>query len=335
MREQEYCYRQLYYNYTKAYETPVGSWQELADRYPTAIPEQPPSIIDDFLTEQYFFPLNGIEVYCLKNLRYCPGFLHRLEFIKIVYVLRGSAWFFVAGEQYELQAGQFCIVAPGMEQAIFSCRDEDIVLNILLRTSTFSNSFSALLMERNIISDFFWRMSYTRYSNQVLYFACEQDSVLEQTVLKIYDEIYVQPNPSNLLLKSYVMIFLGESLRSHRESLIRLEGNENKTYRIPTILQDVKQNLGTITLGELAAKWNMSEISMNHYLKIETGYSFSYLLLDMRIRHGADMLMGTKKSVEQIMEECGIGDIPFFYRHFKKKYGMTPQQYRLYGRLKG
>ena len=37
------------------------------------------------LTEEEFFEQNHQEAVCFNNLRYCPPFLHRLEFIKIIY----------------------------------------------------------------------------------------------------------------------------------------------------------------------------------------------------------------------------------------------------------
>ena len=64
-------------------------------------------------------------------------------------------------------------------------------------------------------------------------------------------------------------------------------------------------------------------------IEMETGYSFSQLLSDIRLQTAADLLCRTNKSVEEIMEEVGCGDSAAFYRNFKRRYGVTPQTYRI------
>jgi len=330
----EITYYSLYKRYPHAFDRPILGWSEFCERVSSSAPDEPPSILSSFLTEQDFFPNSSSEVNCFKNARYCPAFLHKLEFIKIVYVLKGSAFFFFNHQRYEIVKGQFCIVSPGMEQAIFSCQDEDVVINVLLRASTFTNAFSALLVEHNILSDYFWKMSYTKYSKQVLMFTCSNNETLEKTIMKLYYEANIEISPSNLIMKSYVMIFLAEALREHQKSLITLNEANNEIYQLPAILQDIKENLNSITLRDLAYQWNMSEYDMNHYLKVEIGYSFSYLLLDLRICQAANLLLKTNDSIEKIMEKSGFSDTTFFYRTFKKKYGLTPQNYREYAGIK-
>ena len=72
----------------------------------------------------------------MVNALCCPPFLHRLEFIKIIYVFRGSCVFFYRGRKIPMQAGSFCLVAPGVEQSVFTNAEEDVVLNLLIRRST-------------------------------------------------------------------------------------------------------------------------------------------------------------------------------------------------------
>ncbi len=331
--QEEYFYKQWYQTDPLAYGTPIRSWEEFRERFPadTGIPPEPPTPVGDYLTEKAFFTGNEIEVNCFKNLRYCPAFFHQLEFIKITYVMRGSATLYFNNTSYLLTEGQFCIVSPGVEQAVFSGNDGDCVMNILLRGTTFTDAFAALLEEQNILSDYFWKMSYARYSEEVLLFTGSRDEKLEKLVLQMFREIREHKRPSNILLKSYVMIFLGEGLRRHKTDVIRLTGQEEHPYLPALILKDMKQHLKTVTLKELAAKWEMSESQINHFLKVQIGYSYTYLLSEMRMKQATEYLTKTDLSVERIMEEIGWNDLSSFYRQFKKKYAMTPYQYRTYG----
>lgn len=49
--------------------------------------------------------------------------------------------------------GNVCIVAPGVEQAVFSCHDEDVIINVLMRASSFSDVFAETLKGQNILED--------------------------------------------------------------------------------------------------------------------------------------------------------------------------------------
>lgn len=87
------------------------------------------------------------------NNRYCPAILHRLKFIKVICVFRGKCGFFYQGKRIEMTKGNVCIVAPGVEQAVFSCHDEDVIINVLIRASSFSDVFAETLKGQNILED--------------------------------------------------------------------------------------------------------------------------------------------------------------------------------------
>ena len=180
--KEEQLYKSLYQQCCGLWEKPVTDWNELVHRYHKAgirkIPSEPPSRMGTVLTESDFFTENVKEVVCFNNLRYCPPFLHKLEFIKIVYIFRGSVTLYLDDEKYELQTGNFCIITPGVRHTVFSRHDEDVIINILMRVSSFANAFSGILMEQNILSDFFWKILYTKHSNRVLVFVCSNDCLL-------------------------------------------------------------------------------------------------------------------------------------------------------------
>ena len=62
------------------------------------------------------------------------------------------------------------------------------------------------------------------------------------------------------------------------------------------------------------------------------GETFSAWLLDHRLEKARGKLMQNgpaRKTVGVIAHECGFGDLPYFYRAFRKKYGMPPGSFRL------
>lgn len=326
----ELQYRELYRKAPKAYQTTVRSWEEFRERFHEPIMPRPPTFISAVLSEEDFFSVG--DVTCFRNQRFCPPFMHKLEFIKIIYALRGKALFYFADRTYVIQEGQFCIVAPGIEQAVLSPDEEDVTVNILMRSTTFTDTFSNLLKEQDIVSGFFWKMAYTKYSNRILCYRGGRESALHSIVMSLLNEAERAEKTGSLVMKSYVSIFLGEVIRRYNGRVIFLD-NEGEMSDAPAILKDIRENLKFASLKWLAAKWGLSQQDMNYALKTEVGYSFNYILNDLRLKTAAQMLLRTSLSVEAIIEEIGHNDHTLFYQKFKKRYGVTPQVYRQNGNI--
>ena len=82
------------------------------------------------------------------------------------------------------------------------------------------------------------------------------------------------------------------------------------------------------TLDSAAASLYVSRSHLSKIFKGLTGQVFSEYLRDLRIDQACRMLLETDKNVDEIVEYCGLRDIPSFYRNFSTKMHMTPRQYR-------
>ena len=220
---------------------------------------------------------------------------------------------------------------PGIRHTVFSRHDEDVIINILMRISSFANAFSGILMEQNILADFFWKILYTKHSNRVLMFGCNNDPKLDRWVERMFDESARQQAASNLLMKSYAMIFLGIVMREHLPQLQLKEELTDEVYVLPAIIQAIRQNLKSITLEELTRQFGMSESELKRYIVRESGYTYRYLLRDLRLRRAVELLRNTNLSMERIMEETGYSNMNNFYRSFKEHFGQTPLEFRKNG----
>ena len=56
-----------------------------------------------------------------------------------------------------MRTGDICIMAPDVTHSLSAFHDEDYIINILIRKSTFEQSFFGLLDSDTILSDFFKR----------------------------------------------------------------------------------------------------------------------------------------------------------------------------------
>lgn len=88
-----------------------------------------------------------------------------------------------------------------------------------------------------------------------------------------------------------------------------------------------------IALDDLAERFYINKYYLTRIFKEQFGSSISSYLLSVRITHAKQELRFTDNSAEQIGNECGIGDLYYFSRVFKKVEGCTISEYRrMWGR---
>jgi len=100
--------------------------------------------------------------------------------------------------------------------------------------------------------------------------------------------------------------------RRIREALLFMEREKHTKLTDRTIAEKV--NMGTSTFVRL--------------FKNNLRYSPSRFLLDLRLKHAAEMLSHTDLSIEDIAQKCGFTDRYHLTRLFPKKYGTTPAAFR-------
>ncbi len=64
-------------------------------------------------------------------------------------------------------------------------------------------------------------------------------------------------------------------------------------------------------------------------LKKYYGQSTTEFINDLRLNYAANMLLGSTMPIVDLCYECGFQNISWFYIVFRKKYGVTPRQYRM------
>ena len=88
------------------------------------------------------------------------------------------------------------------------------------------------------------------------------------------------------------------------------------------------------TLEELAEYFFVSKATLIYNFKKYTNCSLIDFLLNVRLTKAKEMLLNTKKSVNEIAECCGFSSANYFGLVFKKKENLSPANYRKNERAK-
>lgn len=312
-----------------------ADWSEFISYYAataphhTVLPQNAPTLFEHEITEPDFFDDSAKDIEIVFNSRYCPPFWHSLGFIKIMYVLNGEFEINLSmNKTIRLPKGSFIIVPPNIMQSVFSWHDEDVVINVFLKLSTFEKAFSSVLMKESNTSSWFWQILYGKTESNIITYQGEEVPFLSSLIVSVIEERQKNQPGSELLLIGQVITFLGYAMAYLRENLFLLSDTRLGNAVLPEIMQYIHENYSTITLPVLAEHFQRTESYMSRFIKAETGSTFIQILKQYRLYKAASMLLETDMSIEAIMLNVGYGDISYFYRAFKKLYGKTPKKYR-------
>lgn len=94
---------------------------------------------------------------------------------------------------------------------------------------------------------------------------------------------------------------------------------------ITCITTDLSADLG---LKALAGKLNVTPSYLSSLFRKETGMTLTDYVNQQRIAHAQHLLLNTTFPIKSIAQQCGIADLNYFVRMFKRAAGVTPKVYR-------
>ena len=83
-----------------------------------------------------------------------------------------------------------------------------------------------------------------------------------------------------------------------------------------------------LNVDDAAQKLKFSKPYFCRFFKKATGMSFIDYLNDLRLRKAARELLLSNREVVELASEFGFDNVSYFYRLFKRKFKVTPKEYR-------
>ena len=270
---------------------------------------------------------SGRDVVISKSPRYSPVFFHDHSFFELIYILSGQGVQHFRKEKFELQAGDLCILATNVVHGI-EVNSDSIVLNILIRQSTFMDIFMNTIRDKTQVSQFFFNNLYTRNKIDYMLFHTGDDPVIRNDILDMYSEQIMPDEYSNRIICSLMTIFFTQLMRRHRKDLVLPEMRHQKGDYEAEILNYMINGFADASLEDLAGRLHFSRQHCSRMIKEIFGCTFSELLTRIRIQEGRNLLISTPLSVALVSEKTGYKNPETFIRAFKKHEGCTPAEFR-------
>ncbi|CAM3365698.1 helix-turn-helix transcriptional regulator [Marinicrinis lubricantis] len=103
-------------------------------------------------------------------------------------------------------------------------------------------------------------------------------------------------------------------------------GNSFIAYQMKQFVQD--HAFSTFKLSDVAEHVGISVSRAVHLFKEVYGVSIMQYALDVRLDMAKERIVYSLMTLEHIAESCGFQNYTYFHRVFKRKYGVSPKQFR-------
>lgn len=112
-------------------------------------------------------------------------------------------------------------------------------------------------------------------------------------------------------------------------NLVRKHSLKNYSPPVKKAILCIEDDLtANLTLSTLAQRQNLSAGYLSGIFKKETGKTVTEFITEKRIERARHLLSATNLQVQTVAQHCGIYDVHYFSKVFKKYTGTTPKEYR-------
>ena len=280
------------------------------------------------LTESYIFDSKEKNnVLTIKHNRYTPVFLHKHGFFELIYVYSGSVTQEISGEQVKLKEGDLCIIPPEVEHSIYVF-DDSIAINVLIRKSTFNDTFLEVISEENILSSFFIKILYTNNYNSYIIFRNNNNPKIKEMLSNIIIEDIENKKYANKILDNLLMALFGYLLRDQEGKVELPKELQKSTQQLTSILAYIQDNFKNVSLEELSKVFHFTVPYLSKLIKLNAGHTFKEIIQTIKLNKAVELLILSSLKIYAISEAIGYENTTHFIRTFKKVYGISPNQYR-------
>lgn len=250
--------------------------------------------------------------------------LHWHEEMEIISIKKGQGNVVVDRVVYEVEEGDVMAVFPGQLHAIYGFEDQRMDYeNIIFSLSLLMGAEEDLCTERflfplareQVREPLFKRRGVEGYE---AFAGCIQalDCVSEE-----------RGTGYQLAVKGQLYTFLYLAFQSGLTLWEKRPGRARE--RIKQVLGYIEEHYGEeFDISQAAGMCFYSQSHFMKYFKQYTGQPFVSYLNDYRLSRAGGFLRTTGDTVTEIAVRCGFDNLSYFNRLFRRKYGMTPKEYR-------
>lgn len=268
--------------------------------------------------------------YRLVDVQIHPSFLHipehKQDFIEIMYVYSGEITYLIGEKPLHLHTGDMLVLTPHLKHQIVP--EDEHAIGLYFRVlPEFFDIIIKLLKNRVYLSDYVLYMLKRSSLPQSLLFSLKGEKKIENIMENIVYSVIEPKNEDPAILQTSLSLVFLELLNTRENLCLYGEFNYPELV-VQASLRFLEDHYNSTNLLELSEMIGIEEMQLGKIIEDKLGVTFWEILTHKRFLKAVFMLVETELTVEEIAETTGYENISFFYRQFKRRYNMTPYQFR-------
>ncbi len=251
--------------------------------------------------------------------------LHNHPGIEINLILRGLPHYLIGGREYACHQGDIVLIGEGEVHRALGC--EGAVFLVVIFPREFLVSDQAPSFEQKFLAPF-WASGLD--SGPIVSPSTPGYGLLEADLLAVEMEARERGNSYRLAVKSRLLSFaagLTRILGIEDDSPLIRRGQ--KSRRFATLKDYVEERYpDKILVSDMALQVNMSVSHFTRSFKEAFGMTPIDYLIQVRVRHSAEMLLSEERKVIDVANDCGFASLSHFIECFRRITGVAPHVYR-------
>lgn len=253
------------------------------------------------------------------------SYMHNHVCLEINYAV-SSGVYFIGKNEYPIEKGDIFIINNYEYHAAFN-DSKGVMLKVIV--------FDADLIWRNESTDYQYIKAFYEQKSDFNH-RLSGDNELSPKIAELFEETEREWNCRSagyklvikaLLLKILALIYRGfEKSEFHSEHVSQFQ---NDYIRIVNAIEYIDNNFKEpIQLSKLAEIVYMNPNYFSTFFSKTMNCSVTEYVLELKMRHACLLLTTSGDKISEIAVKSGFDNISYFNRAFKKKFGITPQEYR-------
>ena len=244
---------------------------------------------------------------------------HCHSYFELFYVENGACRFFIENNMYDIHTGDFLLIPPEVfhytRYTFGSCKRSVVHFH---RENISESVLNLLPQKGEFLSAMRIFQTPEAYREQI-------NSHLSRMVNenKIADE---RSAPMLLALLQELFLLCGRECRFLHDIPVNIHTTDKEIVQAAQFISN--HYMEHITAADIAAAAGYSPNYLSQKFRKSVGVGIHEYLTIIRLQNAALELVTTTDSITEIAFRCGFSDSNYFKDAFKRKYGVTPRDYR-------
>lgn len=252
---------------------------------------------------------------------------HSHNYVEMIYVCKGTTTHILNGEKIILKQGELLILNQKVKQEILPAKQDDIAVNFIILPEFFDQTLLMIGEEENLIRDFIigclkGEDDLASYLHFKLSEVIPIQNLLENLIWTIWKD-----NHNKRSINQFTMGLLFLHLMNHTDKIIIGKDNFEQELRL-TVYRYIEEHYKEGQLSDLASYLHYDLYWLSRMIKKITNKNYTELVQTKRLNQATYLLKNTKMSVADIAIAIGYDNISYFHRIFRKKYSLSPKEFR-------